>query len=306
MPLLNVDRLRVEFAGQRQGLFGRRQPFVAVDDVSFTLDAGHAFGIVGESGAGKTTLLRALIGLIKPTSGTVNFDGTDVTTLRGSARKRYLRNVHVIFQNPYSAFHPRMTIAESLAEPLAIHSLGSQSERRDRISEALQRVGLDPRFVSRYPHEFSGGQRQRLAIARALILGANVLLADEPVSALDVSIQAQVLNLFHELKETLGLTYVVVAHDLAVVRYLCDEVGVMLNGRFVEIGTSERLYSNPTHPYTKALLASVPTIRRGISGEGLAETPSVFSSSGRLEEVEPGHLAAVGEFPTSTPAEVLR
>jgi peptide/nickel transport system ATP-binding protein len=291
--LLNVQGLEVGFPGQRSRPFGPRDRFKAVNDLSFSLNRGEAFGIVGESGAGKTTLLRAMVGLIKPTAGVVEYDGADVFRLGRSARKQYLRNVHLIFQNPYSAFHPRMTVGQALAEPLAIHGMGTKDEHKDRIAQALRQVGLDPRFVSRYPHQFSGGQRQRLVLARALILGAKVLLADEPVSALDVSIQAQVLNLFQDLKEQLDLTYVVVAHDLAVVRYLCDRVAVMLNGRFVEIADSVDLYERPTHPYTKALLESVPTIKRGLSGDRLGDTPMSFDSSGELVEIEPGHFVVI-------------
>ena len=293
-PLLKVEGLQVTFPGRHSGVFGRRQSIVALENASFSLAKGQAFGIVGESGAGKTTLLRAIIGLYKPSAGSVWFDGVDVSRLNQGQRKAYLRRVHLIFQNPYAAFHPRMKISESLAEPLAIHGIGTDKERRHRIADALQQVGLDPAFVNRYPHQFSGGQRQRLALARALVLGADVLLADEPVSALDVSIQAQVLNLFQELKERLGLTYVVVAHDLAVVRYLCDQVAIALHGRFVEIGSSHDLYERPLHPYTKALLAAVPTVKRGVLGQSLAEVPFAFEAAkGDLVEVEPGHFVAL-------------
>jgi peptide/nickel transport system ATP-binding protein len=292
LPLLEVDGLDVAFAGGRSGTFGRRSVVKAVDDLTFSLRRGETFGIVGESGAGKTTLLRAMVGLVKPTAGSIAYDGADVGKMKGAARKDYLRHVHLIFQNPYSAFHPRMTVGEAMTEPLAIHGIGSAEERADRIAAAMRQVGLDPRFISRYPHQFSGGQRQRLVVARALILGAEVLLADEPVSALDVSIQAQVLNLLQDLKDELNLTYVVVAHDLAVVRYLCDRVAVMLNGRFVEIGRSEDLYARPTHPYTQALLESVPTIRRGLSDYELTAVPMSFDSTGDLVEIEPGHFVA--------------
>jgi ABC-type glutathione transport system ATPase component len=294
-PLLEVKNLEVTYPGRRSSLFGPRTPFRAVNDVSFSLRRGEAFGIVGESGSGKTTLLRATIGLSRPSGGSIEFEGVDVFALKGARRKDYLRHVHIVFQNPYAAFHPRMTIGEALAEPLAIHGIGNQEERRQKIAECLQLVGLDPGFVARYPHQFSGGQRQRLALARALVLGADVVLADEPVSALDVSIQAQVLNLFQDLKQRLSLTYIIVAHDLAVVRYLCDQVAVMLQGRFVEVGSSGDLYTNPIHPYTKALLAAVPTIKRGVMGEGLAETPLAYeAATGEMTEVEPGHFVALG------------
>lgn len=293
-PLLNIENLQVVFAGKRISTFGTRRSVVAVDDVSFSLRRGEAFGIVGESGAGKTVLLRSIIGLIKPSTGAILYDGVDISQQSHAKRKEYLRHVHIVFQNPYTAFHPRMTIGEALAEPLAIHGIGSNQERSRRISDALQQVGLDPSFVRRYPHQFSGGQRQRLALARALVLGADVVLADEPVSALDVSIQAQVLNLFQDLKQRLELTYVIVAHDLAVVRYLCDRVAVMLKGRFVEIGRSNDVYAHPIHPYTQALLSSVPTINRGVLGGGLAQTPITFDvGDGTLTEVEPDHFVVL-------------
>jgi oligopeptide transport system ATP-binding protein len=292
--VIDVRDLTITFPGPRTGLIGRRRPVTAVDRVSFQLRRGEALGVVGESGAGKTTMLRALAGLVTPSSGSVSYQDVDLTELRGAERKRYLRHVHVVFQNPYTAFHPRMTIGEALAEPLAIHGIGEARSRRERIADALRQVGLDPAFVSRYPHQFSGGQRQRLAIARALVLGADVLLADEPVSALDVSIQAQVLNLLQDLKERLGLTYVVVAHDLAVVRYLCDRVAVMVRGRFVEVAGNDSLYARPRHPYTRALLEAVPSIRRGLLGEELATDPAAYEGlAGALHEVEPGHLVAL-------------
>jgi ABC-type oligopeptide transport system ATPase subunit len=236
--------------------------------------------------------LRSIIRLVEPTGGTISYVGKDVTRLRGRELRDYLRHVHVIFQNPYNAFHPRMTIEESLREPLRIHQIGRPEEDRARIAEALQLVGMDPNFVTRYPSQFSGGQLQRLGLARALILGADVLLADEPVSALDVSIQAQVLNLFQDLKERLGLTYIVIAHDLAAVRYLCDRVAVMFGGRFVEIGRTEDLYERPAHPYTQALLSAIPTIRRGVEGDRLAEVDAVslFVERGELREIAPGHF----------------
>jgi ABC-type glutathione transport system ATPase component len=288
--ILNVENLDVRFRDASAGILGRRVPVKAVNQLSFGLKEGDSFGIVGESGAGKTTLLRAMVGLVKPQGGSIQYDGADVIGLHGQARKQYLRNVHLIFQNPYTAFHPRMTIGQALAEPLIIHGLDRKEDRHTRIETAMRQVGLDPRFVSRYPHQFSGGQRQRLVVARALILGSKVLLADEPVSALDVSIQAQVLNLFRELKNELNLTYVVVAHDLAVVRYLCDRVAVMLNGRFVEIAKGADLYARPLHPYTKALLASAPTIVGGLSGKKLTEFAGPFDSNGDLTEVEADHF----------------
>lgn len=289
--LLRVDELQVEFPVAGRSLLRRPAPFVAVDGVSFGVARGEALGIVGESGSGKTTVLRSVIRLVEPTGGAIIFDGTDVAHLRGQRLKEYRRKVHVIFQNPYNAFHPRMTIAESLSEPLRIHGIGAPAEYPGRIADALRRVGMDPNFVSRYPGQFSGGQLQRLGLARALILGSDLLLADEPVSALDVSIQAQVLNLFKDLKDQLGLTYIVVAHDLAAVRYLCDRVAVMFRGRFVEVGRTEDLYARPAHSYTRALLAAIPTIRRGVEEEPLAEVDASSLAAARLPltEIEPGH-----------------
>jgi peptide/nickel transport system ATP-binding protein len=294
-PLLRVEELRVAFPVRGGSPLGRAKPIVAVDGVSFGVAKGEAFGIVGESGAGKTVLLRSLIRLIEPTGGTVVFDNREVTRLTGRRLKDYRRRVHVIFQNPYNAFHPRMTIGESLSEPLRIHRIGTPDEYGHRIGEALRLVGMDPNFVSRYPGQFSGGQLQRLGLARALILGADLLLADEPVSALDVSIQAQVLNLFQDLKERLGLTYVVIAHDLAAVRYLCDHVAVMFRGRFVELGRTEDLYTRPEHPYTRALLSAIPTIKRGVEGATLAEvdSSSFALERARLTEIAPGHFVEV-------------
>jgi len=291
-PLLDIQGLNVAFAGSRPTPLSRRAKVCAVENVTFSVARGETVGIVGESGAGKTTLLRAVVGLVRASSGVIQYDGTDVAGMGRSARKDFLRHVHLIFQNPYSAFHPRMTIAQSLREPLAIHGIGTAEERTERIDTALRQVGLDPSFVSRYPHQFSGGQRQRLVLARALVLRAEVLLADEPVSALDVSIQAQVLNLLQELKVQLNLTYVVVAHDLAVMRYLCDRVAVMLDGRFVEIGRSEDVYARPGHAYTQALLESVPTVRRGLAGHQLNAEARRFEADGQLVEIEPGHFVA--------------
>lgn len=295
VPILRTNSLKIGFPAQHRPLFGKAEPLVAVDDVSFDIVKGEAFGIVGESGAGKTTLLRALIRLIEPTSGEIIYDGTDVTRLKGSMLKEYRRKVHVIFQNPYNAFHPRMTIGESLSEPLIIHNIGQRAEYRDRISDALRRVGMDPDFMARYPGQFSGGQLQRLGLARALILGADILLADEPVSALDVSIQAQVLNLFQDLKRDVGLTYIVIAHDLATVRYLCDRVAVMYKGRFVEVGSTEDLYNRPAHPYTQALLDAVLTIKGGVEGADLTavDIDAMNIRRGNFEEISPGHFVEV-------------
>lgn len=292
-PLIEVQDLEVSFPGRREGLFGRPIPLQAVSGLSFQVARGEAFGVVGESGSGKTTVLRALVGLYRPTAGRVRFEGRDMATLSGRPLKEYRRRVHMVFQNPYTAFHPRMTVEEALLEPLVIHGIGTPADRRERIAAALQQVGMTPDMASRYPNQFSGGQRQRLGLARALVLGAEVLLLDEPVSALDVSIQAQVLNLLQDLKVRLGLTYVVIAHDLAVVRYLCDRVAIMRSGRFVEMGGTADLYANPGHPYTRALMSALPTIKRGVAGQSLPEVdPGTLDAGGRLTEVTPGHFVA--------------
>jgi oligopeptide/dipeptide ABC transporter ATP-binding protein len=261
--LLRVDGLVKHFA-IRAGLLGGTIGRVhAVDDVSFGIRPGEAFGLVGESGCGKTTLAQTVIRLYQPSAGRILFDGLDLATLKGSALGAVRRRIQMIFQDPYASLDPRMTVGSIVAEPLEIHGVGSRAERHARVSELLRIVGLNAHMINRYPHEFSGGQRQRIGIARALALQPELIICDEPVSALDVSIQAQVLNLLRDLQSELGLTYLFIAHNLAAVAYVCDRIGVMYLGKLVEVGTTEQICQRPRHPYTRALLSAVPIARPG-------------------------------------------
>lgn len=256
--LLVVQDL-VKYFPVKSGVLSREVGRVhAVDGVSFSLRRGETLSLVGESGSGKTTAGRAILRLLEPTAGRVVFDGVDVTTI-GSAPLRALRKrMQIIFQDPYSSLNPRMTVHNVLAEALAVHGLLPRAKRRERIAELLDLVGLPPQAADRYPHEFSGGQRQRIGIARALAVEPDLIVADEPVSALDVSIQAQILNLLEELQQRLGLTYLFIGHNLSVVRHISDRVAVMYLGRIVEVGTAEDVFERPVHPYTRALLRAVP------------------------------------------------
>jgi oligopeptide/dipeptide ABC transporter ATP-binding protein len=267
-PLLRVRGLEQRFRVAGGGLFGGQPRFLrAVAGVDLDLRRGETLGLVGESGCGKSTLGRSVLQLLKPSAGSVQFDGVELTTLweRRFGRERWgeglrqlRRRMQMVFQDPYSSLDPRMTIEQIVAEPLHTFGLGEAKARRARVQSLLERVGMDPRYLRRYPHEFSGGQRQRVGIARALALEPELLVCDEPISALDVSIQAQVLNLLKQLQRELGLTYLFIAHDVAAVRYVSDRIAVMYLGRIVELGDVNQICTAPRHPYTQALIAAVP------------------------------------------------
>lgn len=258
-PLLEVKGLTKHFPVGRGVLTSRLGKSVkAVDHVGFCVSPGETLGLVGESGCGKSTVGRCIVRLLEPSAGSIEFEGEDVRRLRGRSLKAFRRDVQFIFQDPYASLNPRMTFGEIMSEPLVIHRIGSKKERRDRCREMLEIVGLSPEHIHRYPHEFSGGQRQRVGIARALMLRPKMIVCDEPVSALDVSIQAQIINLLARLQDDFGLTYLFIAHDLAVVRHICDRVAVMYLGTVVEIGDWRQVYSTPSHPYTQSLLSAVP------------------------------------------------
>ncbi|AGT30886.1 peptide ABC transporter substrate-binding protein [Geobacillus genomosp. 3] len=257
-PLLEAKGLKKYFP-ITGGIFGRRVGTVkAVDDVTFTVYRGETLGIVGESGCGKSTTGRMLLRLIEPTDGSIIFEGKNVTALAKAELRRLRRDMQMIFQDPFASLNPRHTVEKILEESLIVHGIGSKEERKQRVREMLEVVGLGSYHAKRYPHQFSGGQRQRIGIARALMTNPKLIIADEPVSALDVSIQAQVLNLLEDLQKQFGLTYIFIAHDLGVIRHISDRVGVMYLGRMVELADSESLYESPKHPYTKALLSAVP------------------------------------------------
>lgn len=256
--ILSVKSLQKYFPIKR-GLFRRQVGAVqAVDGITFDIKRGETLGLVGESGCGKSTAGRTILQLLQPTGGQVLFNGEDLTKLGKSELRQSRRNMQMIFQDPYSSLNPRMTVGNIISEPLVIHGLGNSASRKDRVQELLKVVGLNPYFINRYPHEFSGGQRQRIGIARALATNPSFIVADEPISALDVSIQAQVVNLLDDLKSEMGLTYLFIAHDLSMVRYISDRVAVMYLGRIVEMGARDEVYDHPLHPYTQALLSAIP------------------------------------------------
>lgn len=288
--LLEVRHLTKEFT--QGGWFGGGATVRAVDDISFRIQQGETFGLVGESGCGKTTTGRCILRLIEPTSGQVLFKGRDLAPLSASDMRLARRDLQIVFQDPYSSLNPRMRVGDIVEEPLVIFREGTKAERRRRVAELFDLVGLDGSQMLKYPHEFSGGQRQRIGLARALALNPSLVIADEPVSALDVSVQAQVVNLLLDLQTRLGLTYLFIAHDLRLVRQICTRVAVMYRGRIVELGTAEAVFTAPAHPYTAALLSAVPKIDPGdriarvsFDAESLAPLP--------LREVRPGHLAAL-------------
>jgi oligopeptide/dipeptide ABC transporter ATP-binding protein len=272
-PLLVVKDLKKYFPVKQGFWFGERAVLRAVDGVSFEIRRGETMGLVGESGCGKSTTARLILRLIEPTAGEVHFGKTAVFQANGEEMRQLRRKMQIVFQDPYSSLDPRMTVKEIVGEGLTIHRIASGREKTERVAALLEMVGLGREHMGRYPHEFSGGQRQRIGIARALAVGPELLIADEPVSALDVSIQAQVINLFEDLQQELGLTYLFIAHDLRMVKHISDRVAVMYLGQIVELAESDELYRNPLHPYTQALLSAIPvtdprTRRRQIFLEG--------------------------------------
>ena len=317
MPLLEVQHLKVHFP-VKHGLFSRVRDYVkAVDDVSFTIDGGETLGLVGESGCGKTTLGRAMVRLVQPTSGAILFEREDLAGMSRAELRARRRKLQIIFQDPYGSLNPRMTIEEIVGEALDIHRLARTPEGRShRITELLQAVGLDPAYAGRYPHEFSGGQRQRIGIARALAVEPKLIVCDEPVSALDVSVQAQIINLLQDLQQQRGIAYLFIAHDLAVVEHISRRVMVMYLGKIVELAEARSMLRAPKHPYTQALLSAVPVIdldskRKRIVLPGdmpspihppagcpfhprcpLAELPLCQTEIPPLREIAPGHWVA--------------
>ena len=279
--LIEVNNLKVHFP-IRRGLLRRQVGAVrAVDDVSFDVYDGETLGLVGESGCGKSTTGLAVLNLLQATAGQVRFRGQEVTHLPEAQMRPLRRHMMMVFQDPYSSLNPRMTVGAIIGEPLGVHGIGSQAEREARVQELLRVVGLNPAFINRYPHEFSGGQRQRVGLARALATSPAFIVADEPISALDVSIQAQVVNLMGDLKAQLGLTYLMISHDLSMVRYISDRVAVMYLGKIVELGSRDAVFDRPLHPYTRALMSAVPVpnpklerVRKRIILEGDVPSPA--------------------------------
>jgi ABC-type oligopeptide transport system ATPase subunit len=292
MALLEVRNLVKHFV-RKQGLFSHPSVVKAVDNVSFTIDEGEMFGLVGESGSGKSTTGRCILRLIEPSSGEVLFRGENVLQYSSERMRTARRDMQIVFQDPYSSLNPRMRVGDIVEEPLLIHKLGTKSERRARVAELFELVGLERAFVERYPHEFSGGQRQRIGIARALALNPALVIADEAVSALDVSIQAQVVKLLLDLKERLKLTYLFIAHDLRLVEHICTRVAVMYMGKIVEIGETRALFANATHPYTKALLSAIPVLDPDTPRQRIELDPSSFEREAPLREIGAQHWAAV-------------
>ena len=316
-PLVQVRNLKKYFPIKRGMLQRHVGDVKAVDDVSFDIYKGETLGLVGESGSGKTTVGRTMLRLYEATGGQVIFEGNDLVNLSGGELRRMRRRMQMIFQDPYASLNPRMTVGGIVGEPLEVHGVARRKERRERVQELLRIVGLNPYFVNRYPHEFSGGQRQRIGIARALALNPDLIVCDEPISALDVSIQAQVVNLLEDLQDRLGLTYLFIAHDLSMVRHISDRVAVMYLGKIMELASRDEIYLNPLHPYTVALMSAVPVPdlvveeeRQRIILEGDIPSPSTppvgcnfstrcpkaidicFEAEPEFVEVEPGHFCA--------------
>jgi ABC-type oligopeptide transport system ATPase subunit len=292
MPLVEVKNLVKHFE-RGGGWFRPKTTVKAVDGVSFSIDEGETFALVGESGSGKSTTGRCMLRLVEPTSGEVLFKGENVLGFSSARMRAARRDMQMVFQDPYSSLNPRMRAFTIVEEPLVIHKLGSRPERRDRVAELFGLVGLDPAHLDRYPHEFSGGQRQRIGLARALALNPSFIIADEPVSALDVSIQAQVINLLMDLQERLKLTYLFVAHDLRLVRHISSRVAVMYLGKIVEMGDTAKIFANAQHAYTKALLSAVPVTDPDAPRTRIELDPALVNLAAPLRSVGDGHLAAI-------------
>ena len=292
MALLEVRGLTKHFV-RKHGLF--RPPLIvkAVDDVSFSIDEGEMFGLVGESGSGKSTTGRCVLRLIEPTAGEVYFRNENVLSFSKARMRLARRDMQVVFQDPYSSLNPRMRVGAIVEEPLVIHGMGHRDQRQARVAELFDLVGLEPDHVRRYPHEFSGGQRQRIGIARALALNPALIIADEAVSALDVSIQAQIVALLLDLRARLKLTFLFIAHDLRLVENICSRVAVMYLGRIVEMGETRALFAQPTHPYTRALLSAIPVLDPDAPRQRIALDPSSFKPDAPLQAVGDNHWAAV-------------
>jgi ABC-type oligopeptide transport system ATPase subunit len=292
MPLVEVVNLVKHF--ERGGGFLRAKTIVrAVDGVTFSIEEGETYGLVGESGSGKSTTGRCMLRLIEPTSGQVRFRGADVLAFDRGRMRAARRDMQMVFQDPYSSLNPRMRARDIVEEPLIIHRIGSRTERRENVAELFTLVGLDPGHLERYPHEFSGGQRQRIGLARALALHPSFVIADEPVSALDVSIQAQVINLLLDLQERLKLTYLFIAHDLRLVRHICTRLSVMYLGKIIESGNTASIFADPQHAYTRALLSAIPVTDPDAPRLRIELDPALVNREAPLREVTTGHFAAV-------------
>lgn len=307
MSLLKVNDLKIHYP-IRGGFFRTVVDYVrAVDGVSFELQPGETYGLVGESGCGKTTTGRTIIGLNKATSGEILFNGTDLAQLSRGERRKYTKDIQMIFQDPYSSLNARKRVLDIVAEPIRNFERLSPEEERKRVQFVIERVGLNPEAIYKYPHEFSGGQRQRIGIARALMLNPKLIIADEPVSALDVSVQAQVLNFMQDIQKEFNLTYLFISHDLGIIRHMCDRMGIMYRGQFVEEGTSEEIYNDPQHIYTKRLIAAIPEmetanrkektlIRKQIADEYRQTKDQFFDKDGRsfgLKKISDTHSVAM-------------
>jgi ABC-type oligopeptide transport system ATPase subunit len=292
VALLEVRHLDKQFT-RREGILSKPTIVRAVNDVSFTVGEAETFGLVGESGSGKTTTGRCILRLIEPTGGEVLFRGQNVLGFSRQELRHARRDMQIVFQDPYSSLNPRMRVRQIVEEPFIIHNIGSRHERRDRVAELFRLVGLDPATLDRYPHEFSGGQRQRIGVARAIALNPSFIIADEPVSALDVSIQAQVVNLLLELQEKMKLAYLFIAHDLRLVEHICRRTAVMYLGRIVEMADTRELFNNPQHAYTKALLSAIPVPDPDHKPARIVLDPKQIALGAPLREIGPGHVAAV-------------